>query len=81
MNNAPQQATEVCLLCRKTFNFGGGSYRGRYFRQWKASICEGCCSANHDGIVPTTYPWLVPHLKTIGVEIVLNEKGWIPLPR
>jgi len=72
---------EECFLCKRSFQFGPHRYAGRRIPQWNIMICEGCDNGNWDGIVPSRSPQLIAHLHTLGVEIRLNEKGWIDLPR
>jgi|WetSurMetagenome_2_1015567.scaffolds.fasta_scaffold524009_1 hypothetical protein len=71
-----------CFLCRSDFQFGPHAYRGRPIPAWGGiMVCDGCESANWDGIVPTTYPHLKAHLQQIGVTPVMNENGWLPIPQ
>ena len=70
----------ACFLCTSQFQFGPHVYRGRYIRRWGISVCSGCFAANHDGIVPETYPHLLKHLEGKGVEIALNLRGWLDFP-
>ncbi|MEJ0017520.1 MAG: hypothetical protein WDN25_13335 [Acetobacteraceae bacterium] len=69
-----------CLLCCGEFQFGPHRYAGKPVNYWKAMACQGCLAANHDGIVPETYPHLLPYLEKIGARPTYNEKGWLEWP-
>lgn len=70
-----------CILCKRDFQFGPHRYAGRGLGQgWGVRICSICESANWDGIVPESHPDLMAHLKSRGVPIRLNSKGWLPIP-
>ena len=70
-----------CFLCRQQFQFGPHRYAGRGVPKWGIRICEPCDKANHDGVVVEYHPELVRHLVDRGVEIRLNDRGWLPIPR
>lgn len=76
----PETITYDCFLCRRDFKFGHGSYNGKYIKPWDIMVCDGCFGGNWDGIVPSTYPHLITHLKNKGIEPRLNAKGWLPWP-
>jgi hypothetical protein len=42
--------------------------------------CTSCYESNRDGIVPEVFPHVIPYLKSRGVEIKLNARGWINWP-
>lgn len=69
-----------CFLCRQPFRFGPHEYRGRRIPPWDIMVCEICFQGNWDGIVPTTHPHLLEHLKVRGIKVGLNAKGWIDWP-
>jgi hypothetical protein len=69
-----------CFLCRNSFHFGPHAYDRRAISAWGIMVCSNCRSANRNGIVPTTYPHLVPHLVSRGVVVQPNAKGWIEFP-
>lgn len=70
-----------CFLCRRPFQFGPGLYAGKPIKPWDIMVCDSCSRGNHDGIVPATYPHLIEHLKSRGIAIAINSKGWIDWPR
>lgn len=78
--NDQQRHMETCFLCRQAFQFGPGRYDGKYIQAWKISVCRTCHTFNHDGLVPGTFPQLLPHLQSIGVAARLNSNGWIDWP-
>jgi hypothetical protein len=55
-------------------------YAGIHVPQWGEHICNSCLASNWDGIVPQTWPHVVPILKAKGVEVTLNARGWIDIP-
>ena len=69
-----------CGLCGNTVMMGGGRWDGKYIKAWDLVACNGCRSANHDGIVPGTYPALHRHLEAKGITPQLNQSGWIVWP-
>ena len=71
---------ETCFLCQRQFQYGPHVYNGTWLRSWQIIACRGCLSGNHDGIVPTTFPHLLDHLKAKGVKLTYNDQGWICLP-
>jgi len=70
-----------CFLCRRAFPFGPGRYAGKPIRAWDIMVCDTCLNGNWDGIVPSTYPHLIEYLKSRGIAVVLNAKGWLDWPR
>ena len=44
-------------------------------------VCETCYSANWDGVVLETHPQLETHLRSHGISIKRNAKGWIDFPQ
>ena len=70
-----------CFLCRRQFQFGPHRYAGKPIKPWDVMVCETCLKGNWDGIVPTTYPHLVEHLKSRGMPVTLNANGWIDWPK
>lgn len=69
-----------CFLCSRPFQFGPHVYAGRSIKAWDIIACDICTSSNWDGLVPQQHPRLIAHLKERGVEIRLNEEGWLPIP-
>jgi hypothetical protein len=72
--------TEKCFLCRSQFRCGMHRYDGRNVPAWGIAICKNCESANWDGIVPSSHPRLLDHMKSHGITVRLNKKGWIDIP-
>jgi hypothetical protein len=69
-----------CCLCQSPFQFGPHDYRGRPIPAWPSLMaCRTCERANHDGIVPRTYPHRLPLLASLGIKVSPNEQGWIVL--
>src|SRR5215475_12131988 len=73
--------TAVCFLCKRPFQFGEHIYNGRRIPAWDIMIFDRCDAGNHDGVMPDRHPDLEPHLKSRGIAIPWNAKGWIDLPR
>jgi hypothetical protein len=69
-----------CFLCGDMFQFGPGIYRGRKVAAWNIMVCNGCRTANHEGIVPSAHPRLVQHLNELGIRPKINSEGWICWP-
>lgn len=69
-----------CDLCSRPFQFGPHVYQGRPIKTWDIMACDICTSSNWDGLVPQQHPRLMQHLKDIGVEVKLNDEGWLPIP-
>jgi hypothetical protein len=69
-----------CDLCERKVHFGRNRYDGRYVGSWGVHICNSCLSCNWDGIVPFSHPRLMDHLKSRGVAVMLNAKGWLDIP-
>jgi hypothetical protein len=69
-----------CSLCSRWFQFGEHIYKGRIIAVWEAQICDGCLAGNHDGIMPETHPQFIERLRTKGIPITLNHKGWLDIP-
>lgn len=75
-----QQYIVQCILCKSGLPYGGHRYEGRYVCAWQVSICNGCEQANADGIVPGSHADLLGQLEKLGVDVRLNERGWIDIP-
>jgi hypothetical protein len=61
----------------------GASFRlvqRRRIPEWDMMTCTSCYESNRDGIVPEVFPHVIPYLKSRGVEIKLNARGWINWP-
>jgi hypothetical protein len=69
-----------CFLCRQSFHFGPHRYDGRRIPEWNTMVCDTCHKANWDGIGPDTHPHVEPYLRTLGIEVRRNAKGWIDFP-
>jgi hypothetical protein len=69
-----------CFLCEREFQFGPHVYDGEPIPAWGINVCRTCRDSNWDGLVPALHPRLIEHLKAQGIEIDLNEKGWINWP-
>jgi hypothetical protein len=69
-----------CILCDVPFQRGPHVYNGRHIGAWDVEICDLCVSRNRDGIMPDRHPRLIAHLRTKGVPIKLNPKGWLNIP-
>jgi len=80
MGNGEHKFMCDCFLCSRAFQFGPHRYEGRRILAWDIMVCDTCYGGNHDGIVPTSYPHLVPHLEARGIQVVLNTRGWLPFP-
>lgn len=71
-----------CLCCGTRYEVGNHIYPVSPVQAWGAAlICDRCRNTNSDGIVPSTYPLLIAHLKLHGVTPVKNERGWWPIPQ
>ena len=70
-----------CFLSQRDFQYGPHIYDGRRVPQWDIMVCKHCHAGNWDGIVIESHPRLAAHLKSRGIEICLNEKGWLDWPR
>lgn len=70
-----------CFLCKRDFQFGPHVYAGRGVAAWGIRICRLCEDGNWDGIVTSSHPDLMDHLKERGVEVRFNPKGWLPIPQ
>jgi hypothetical protein len=70
-----------CFLCKQGFQFGPHAYNGRRIAAWDIMVCKSCDDGNWDGVVTESHPDLLQHLETRGIEIRLNEKGWLDLPK
>lgn len=73
--------TMPCFLCGNQFQFGPHAYRGRRIPSWSVMVCNTCYAANHDGIVPNSYPHFMPYLKSLNINVQRNKKGWVDWPR
>lgn len=71
----------TCFLCARNVQVGRHRYDGRMVPAWGIFICNNCRSGNWDGIVTTSAPRLIDHLKSKGIEIKLNAKGWLDIPQ
>ena len=71
---------EACFLCRQAFEFGSHAYEGMKIPAWDMVVCTSCYESNRDGIVAEAFPHLIPYLKSRGVEVRLNTRGWIDWP-
>ena len=69
-----------CLLCGGTVLMGGGIWEGVPVNAWELVVCDTCKAANHDGIMPGTYPQLEAHLKAKGITPSRNERGFYNWP-
>ena len=69
-----------CFLCRSKFPFGPHTYNGSKIRAWGIMVCDTCRRSNWDGVVPSNYPHLVDYLQSQGLDIPLNDNGWISIP-
>jgi hypothetical protein len=69
-----------CFLCKRAFQFGPHIHNGKRIPEWEMMVCDGCYKGNWDGIVPGTRPHLIPYLKSRGLEVKPNAKGWIDWP-
>jgi len=72
---------EVCFVTGKKFRYGPHIYEGRRVAAWDEMISNEAEKWNADGIVPSTYPHVIKALEEKGIEVKLNEKGWLPIPR
>lgn len=72
--------TSRCFLCQQKIKLGPHRYEGRNIPAWGILICNNCRRANHDGIVPSTYPHLIKHLDDQNIDYQLNAEGWIDIP-
>jgi hypothetical protein len=70
-----------CFLCKRSFKIGPHLYEGKRIPSWNIMICDTCRDSNWDGIVPNSHKDLVEYLEVQGIEIHLNEKGWINIPK
>lgn len=73
--------TEICFLCKRSFQFGEHIYAGRRINQWDLAVCDMCDTVNSDGVLPHRHLDLEPHLRARGIEIPYNADGTIALPR
>jgi hypothetical protein len=69
-----------CILCHRPFQFGPHVYDGRHIAVWGVEICSRCIAANWDGIMLDRHPDLVERLNAKGVQVTLNQKGWLNIP-
>ncbi len=76
-----REAKAGCILCGARFGFAPHAYHGHWVDAWGVSICHACLGANSEGVALGRYPRLAAHLEARGIEIRLNEKGWLPIPR
>ena len=71
---------EKCFVCEIAFQRGPHIYKGRMVEGWSELVCDGCITINHDGIVPSSYPHLLPALRAKGIQPKLNANGFIVVP-
>jgi hypothetical protein len=71
---------EACFLWRQAFEFGSRAYEGSRIPAWEMMVCTSRYESNCDGIVAEVFPHLIPYLKSRGVEVRLNARGWIDWP-
>jgi hypothetical protein len=69
-----------CFMCKRPFQFGPHSYLGRRIAEWDIMVCDICYPSNWDGIMPERHPDLVPYLRSKGIEVRYNSRGWINWP-
>jgi hypothetical protein len=69
-----------CFLCDNPFEFGRRARLGKRVRAWDIMVCIECLAANHDGIVPETYPHLAVHLEVRGIQPEKDAEGCILWP-
>jgi hypothetical protein len=55
-------------------------YRGRCIADWDMTVCDVCLRANAEGVLPSNYPHLVPHLRKLGIPINASGAGAIAWP-
>jgi hypothetical protein len=70
----------TCGLCGKSFQFGPHVYNGRYIKRWDEQICRECDNGNHDGLVIEHHPEFIERLRSKGVDLSPNGKGWLDIP-
>jgi hypothetical protein len=70
-----------CFLCGATFQFSRHRQDGRSVRGWKLSLCNSCLDSNDDGVAPATHPRLMRHLAEAGIDVQLNARGRLDIPR
>ena len=71
---------EKCFLCNKPFELGSNVDGGRTIPTWDMTVCTSCHENNRDGIVPEVRTHLIPYLKSRGIEVKRNAKGWVDWP-
>jgi hypothetical protein len=69
-----------CFICKRPFKYGPHIYNGRRITKWDMMICSRCPERNWEGIVPEKHPDLIPYLKSRGIQMKLNARGWIDWP-
>jgi hypothetical protein len=69
-----------CFVCGRKFQCGPHIYNGRNAPGWDEVVCDSCRASNWDGLVPSTWPHVIPALKAKGVEVKLNANGWLDIP-
>jgi len=74
----PPQFT--CFICEAAFPAGFGDWGGRGIEAWDIRICDGCYSLKHDGLDIRRLPHLRKHLEGRRIEIVVNSRGFLPIP-
>jgi hypothetical protein len=63
-----------CFLCERR------SPHGRYFPAWKMTICQTCYHSNWNGVMPPTWPHLLPYLEKNGYGIEYSDAGSLRWP-
>jgi hypothetical protein len=77
---APALVNGVKIQTETLPKFGPLIYNGRRITKWDTMVCSRCPERNWDGIVPEKHPDLIPHLRSRGIEVKLNARGWIDWP-
>ena len=76
----PADMIADCILCGGLIADKPHEHHWKHIPQWNVTICETCKKGNWDGIVLEQHPRLIAHLKSIGIEIKYNAKGWVDIP-
>ncbi len=69
-----------CALCGKSIDDQPHQHHWKHVSEWDVTICHPCVSSNWDGIVIEQYPKLAEHLRSKGIEVKRNAKGWVDIP-
>lgn len=68
-----------CPLCGSSYQQGPGLYEGRLARRYLIEVCKICWDGNWDGWNPRHEPFLLRHLKEMGLEVPpRNTAGYLP---